>query len=86
MARHKQAMKRHRQSLMRRERNRAAISHLRGLVKQARASIATGKPDEAIIKAAAQAFDRAVSKGMLRKRTASRRISRLTRAAHRPQS
>ena len=83
MARHKQALKRHRQNLKRRERNRAVISNLRGIVKKARASIATGKPDEAALKDATMAFDRAVSKGALKKRTASRRISRLARAANR---
>jgi len=86
VARHKQAVKRHRQSLKRRLRNRNVISNLRGLVKEARASIAAGKPDDAVIKAATRAFDRAVSKGALKKRTASRRVSRLMRAAGRPQS
>lgn len=82
MANHKQAIKRHRQNTKRRTRNRAALSHLRTLVKRARASIASGKPDPEVIKAATTAFDRAVTKGVLHKRTASRRVSRMTRAAN----
>ncbi len=83
MANHKQAIKRHRQSLKRRDRNRSAKSNLRGLIKQARASIAAGKPNDEFMAKATQALNRAATKGVLHKRTASRRISRLTQAANR---
>ena len=83
MANHKQALKRHKQNIKRRNRNRAIMSRLRGLIKNARASIATGKPDPEVIARATRALDAAVSKGVMHKRTASRRVSRLVKAAAR---
>jgi small subunit ribosomal protein S20 len=83
VANHKQAIKRHRQSQKRRARNRAVVSTLRGLVKKARSAIAAGAPGDKSVAEATQAFDRAVSKGVLHKRTASRRVSRLAKAANR---
>lgn len=83
MANHKQAIKRHRQNQKRRARNRAVVSTLRGLVKKARSAIAAGSPGDASVAEASKAFDRAVSKGVLHKRTASRRVSRLAKAANR---
>lgn len=85
MANHKQAIKRHRQSVKRRNRNRAITTRLRGLIKTARASIATGKPDEALVKAATRALDRAASQGIMHKRTASRRVGRMVQAFKRAQ-
>ena len=82
MANHKQALKRHRQNVNRRVRNRSVQSNLRGLVKQARTAIAAGAPDDKKISDATRAFNRAASKGVLHKRTAARRISRMMRAAN----
>ena len=83
MASHKSAWKRHLQSEKRRERNRAAKSALKGQVKKARAEIEAGKgsPVAGEVKTAVQAIARAKSKGVLHKRTAARRTSRLMKAA-----
>ncbi|MFH1808476.1 MAG: 30S ribosomal protein S20 [Pseudomonadota bacterium] len=86
MANHKQAIKRHKQNETRRVRNRAVVSNLRGLVKKARTSIAAGAPGDKSVTEASQAFDRAVTKGAMHKRTASRRVSRLMKAANRAKS
>lgn len=85
MANHKQALKRHRQNVKQRARNRAIMTRLRGLIKTARASIATGKPDPALVSAATKALDRAASQGVMHKRTASRRVGRLVQASKRTQ-
>lgn len=83
MASHKSAWKRYLQSEKRRERNRVAKSQLKTQVKKARAEITAGKssPVAGDVKAAVQALAQAKSKGVLHKRTASRRISRLMKAA-----
>ncbi len=83
MATHKSAWKRHLQSVKRRERNRAVKSQLKSHVKDARAEITAGKasPVAGEVKSAVQAIARAKSKGVLHKRTAARRTSRLMKAA-----
>jgi small subunit ribosomal protein S20 len=84
MATHKSAWKRHLQSEKRRERNRAVKSALKGQVKKARAEIAAGKasPVAGEVQSAVAALARAKTKGVLHKRTAARRISRLMKAAN----
>lgn len=74
------AKKRHRQSLKRRERNRAVRSTTRGAVKKAVAA-AAGPPQEAAEaqRRAQQIIDVAARKGVLHKRTAARKKSRLAR-------
>jgi small subunit ribosomal protein S20 len=83
MASHKSAWKRHLQSEKRRERNRTVKSALKTQVKKARAEIDAGKasPVAGEVKTAVQALAHAKSKGVLHKRTASRRISRIMKAA-----
>lgn len=83
MATHKSAWKRHLQSEKRRERNRAFKSALKTQVKSARAEITSGKasPVAGEVKEAVRALARARSKGVLHKRTAARRMSRLMKAA-----
>lgn len=85
MANHKSALKRYRQSEKRREENRTQRSALRTQVKKARAEIGTGNASAVAgdVKAAVQALAKAGSKGILHKRTAARRISRLMKAANR---
>jgi len=79
LATHKSALKRHRQSLKRHARNAAEKSRIRTLVKKVREAIdrkdAGGAVDE--LKIAARALDKAVSKGVLHRNSASRRLSRL---------
>lgn len=77
----KQAAKRNRQRDRRRLNNRLVLGAMRTQIKRARAAITEGAPDVAErIKSAVSAIDRAVTKGSLKRRTASRYISRLVRA------
>jgi small subunit ribosomal protein S20 len=80
MANTKSAKKRARQTVGRTERNRARTSRIRTYVKKVETAIATGdKPAaEAALKAAEPEVARGVTKGVLHKNTAARKISRLT--------
>lgn len=83
MANHQSAIKRHKQSEKRRLRNASTRSTLRTAVKKAAEAATAGKAEEtaASLKAAIVLLDKAVSKGVLHRNTASRKISRLTKAA-----
>jgi small subunit ribosomal protein S20 len=78
VANHKSAIKRVRQSEDRRVRNRAVKTRLKNVVKIARQTAAGGgaEPSE-IFKEAQSAIDKAAKKGVIHKRTASRKIARL---------
>ncbi len=81
MANHKSAVKRARQSVKRNLRNRAQFSAARGTVKKAEAAlaakdVATAAPS---LKMAESALARLAQKGVIKKKTASRKISRLTK-------
>ncbi len=79
MANHASAKKRSRQALKRNERNTARMSRIRSFVRQAREAIAgddKAKADSAFKKAMSE-LQCGVSKGLIKKNTASRRISRL---------
>lgn len=80
MANHLQAKKRARQNEKRMARNRHFRSTLRTHVKQVRAHLAAGEaaPANEALRLAIKHLDRAVTKGILHRRTASRMISRLT--------
>lgn len=85
MAIHPSAIKRHRQSLKRRARNRDAKSRIRTLIKKAKQAIEM-KDQEAVsvqLREANRALDVAVSKGILKRNTASRWFSRLSQLASR---
>jgi small subunit ribosomal protein S20 len=84
LAKHESAIKRHRQSLKLRERNQRVRSKIRTLIKRVRTAVAAKNRDVAVtqLKEANRALDKAVSKGALKKNTASRGISRLARAVH----
>jgi len=77
------AQKQNRKMIKNRARNRAAMGTLRTAVKKARAAVDAKSADSAkLIKAAVSIVDSAVSKGILKRRTASRYVSRLqTRVA-----
>lgn len=79
MANNPSAEKRNRQNIKRRARNKAALSALRTAVKKARNAI-DGKAETAadLKKSAISIIDRAVSKGVLKRETASRYVSRLS--------
>ena len=79
MANNKSANKRIRQTEKRRLRNRLVIGSMRTAVKRARVAIDEKAANAAeLIRAASSKIDKAVSKGSLRRTTASRYISRLT--------
>ncbi len=82
MANHPSALKRHRQSEKRRIRNRAIKTRLRRLVRDVRAAVSTRDLAAARerLATAARALDKAVTKGVLHRNNAARRISRLARA------
>ena len=81
MAQHKSAEKRIRQTKRRTEVNRARTSRMRTAVKEAEAAVAGGDKTKAL--AALQASEpemmRAVRKGLIKKNTVSRKISRLAK-------
>ncbi len=81
MARNKQAMKRHRQSLKRRARNRHYKSTMRTFVKRVRLAAAEGDGGKAK-KALAEAMriiDKVAGKGIVHRNAAARTKSRLAR-------
>lgn len=82
MANHPSADKRNRQRLVRAERNQAVRSSLRTAVKKARTAIAAGDAAaaKAPVAAASVALAKAVSKGVLHTRNASRTTSRIQSA------
>ncbi len=78
MAHHASAKKRHRQSLVRRERNRHLRSGVRNAVRRLRRAAAQGDPGlETHLRGAEQLLRRASSKGVLHRKTVSRTVSRL---------
>ena len=81
MAHPPSAKKRHRQSLVRRERNQASRTAARSAVRSAREAVASGVQDEAeaAIRRAGSLLDRAARKGTLHPNNAARRKSRLAR-------
>ena len=85
MAAHPSVIKRHKQSLKRRARNVETKSKLRTLIKKTRQAIA--EPDSASMSAHLRtlnkALGKAVSKGIIKRKTASRWLSRLSRSAAR---
>ena len=82
MARIKSGIKRHKQSLKRRARNRHVRSTVKTAIKNVRSEIAegTGEKGAELLRAAAAVLARAGSKGVLHKKTASRKVSRLAKA------
>lgn len=85
MANHKSAIKRIRQNQERYTRNRYWRSTLRTAVKKVRTAIETGDVGAAQeqLRGAIRTIDRVASKGVIHKRQASRRISRLTLSVNR---
>jgi small subunit ribosomal protein S20 len=69
-----------RSSKRRQARNQLVLTSLKTLVKKMNTALAAKKLDEAkdLLHKTTSAFDRAVTKGVLHRNTASRKISRLT--------
>ena len=86
MANHPSAEKRNRQRLRRRERNVAQMSKMRTQVKKVQGDLSDGKkPGKDSLQEAIRLLDKAAQKGIVKRKTASRKISRLTRAAAKQQ-
>ncbi len=81
MATHKSAEKRDRQSKVRRERNIAAKSAIKTKVKSVVAAVESKNKENSVnmLKATVPALAKAAAKGLIHKKNASRKISRLTR-------
>ncbi|MBA3008688.1 MAG: 30S ribosomal protein S20 [Proteobacteria bacterium] len=78
MANHKSAKKRAKQSQVRRMRNRSAKTTLKNLEKSLRAAQETGADTkDELMKQTQSAIHKAAKKGIIHKKTASRKISRL---------
>ncbi len=87
MANHKSALKRAGQNERRRLRNRAVQTRVKNVVKNARTAMAQ-QADDVIgqVTTAQSAIDKAAKKGVLHKRTAARKISRLAKKANSQQA
>lgn len=85
MANHKSAIKEHRQSLVRRDRNRFKRARMRSAIKSLRKQIADGQADEAkaALPGVLSLVDRTARHGAIEPNAASRYKSRLTLAVNR---
>jgi len=81
LANHKSALKRNKQSIARNARNTHIRSTMRTYVKQVREAVAAGDLEAAktAMERATPYIDKAASKGVIHKATASRKISRLSK-------
>lgn len=84
MANHPSAEKRNRQRIKRTIKNRAVKSSVRTIVKRVRVALSASEKAAAqtALKVAIVALDKAASKGVIPKKTASRKISRLSAQVH----
>ncbi|MBI5560932.1 MAG: 30S ribosomal protein S20 [Deltaproteobacteria bacterium] len=82
MATHASAIKRHKQSEKRNLRNKAVKAAIKTATRNLRGALANGKKEEAgvLLKTAVSLLDKAVTRGVLHRNNASRRVSRLTSA------
>ena len=81
MANHKSAVKRHKQSLVRRDRNRTAKSVLKTVIKKVETAVAGKNAEEAVtsLKTAVITLDKAARKGIIHDNMAARNKSRLSK-------
>lgn len=80
MANHRSAIKRHKQSLKKNLRNTAIKSTIKTIVKKVRESVKGNDSTAAVLhlKKATSLLDSAVTKGVLHRNNASRKVSRLS--------
>jgi small subunit ribosomal protein S20 len=85
LAEHPSVVKRHRQSLKKRARNIDSKSRIRTLIKKTRQAIDAKNQESAAVqlRAVNKALRKALSKGTIKRNTASRWLSRLSRATSR---
>lgn len=88
MANHKSALKRDRQSKVRRLRNRINKSKVKNAVGVVEEAIEAGSEEQAreALKKAASVIQKTASKGTIHKKTASRKVSRLTKRVNQIQA
>ncbi|ROQ91091.1 30S ribosomal protein S20 [Desulfosoma caldarium] len=81
MANHKSALKRARQSEVRRMRNRARKSRMKTAIRKLEEAIRTNAVDEAVVRLreATSIIAKTAAKGTIHRNTAARKISRLTK-------
>lgn len=81
MANHKSAFKRARQNEIRRLRNKSVKTRVKNIVKDVRLSVSENSKEAALKKLdiAKSNIDGAAQKGVIHKKTASRKISRLSK-------
>lgn len=84
MANHKSALKRHRQSLKARERNKAVKTRVKNATKAVRAAVELKDSDNAskALSTAYSVIDKAAKKKVIHWRAAARKLSRLSRAVN----
>jgi len=84
LANHKSAIKRARQSEEQRVRNRSRKTRMKNVIRDLDEAIAGKSPEKAAeqLKKAISVIAKTASKGVVHKNTASRKISRLTRAVN----
>ncbi|MCK9240413.1 30S ribosomal protein S20 [Desulfocurvus sp.] len=84
MANHKSAIKRHRQSLKRRDRNRAVKTRIKNVVKAVRLAVEAKDKEQAqaALATATAVLDKAATKKVVHWRTAARKVSRLSLAVN----
>lgn len=81
MANHKSALKRARQNVVRRLRNKSVRTRVKSAVKNVRAAVSDNLQDNLAqeLNLAKSIIDNAAKKGTIHKRTAARKISRLSK-------
>jgi small subunit ribosomal protein S20 len=79
MANIKSQEKRNRQNVVRRERNKSVTSDLKTAVIKVQAAAEAGEPTAELIRQAQRKIDVATTKGVLHKKTADRKKSRLAK-------
>ncbi len=81
MANHKSALKRARQNIVRRMRNKSVRTRVKSVVKDVRAAAAENSAEKAAqeLNQAKSVIARAAKKGVIHKKTAARKISRLAK-------
>ena len=85
MANHKSAIKRDRQSKVRRMRNRVNKSKMKTAIRRVEEALVAGSEEQAqeALKIAVPIIQKTSSKGSVHQKTASRKISRLTKRVNR---
>jgi small subunit ribosomal protein S20 len=81
LANHKSALKRARQAETKRLRNKATKTRVKNVVKDVRMAAGDAANDQTVntLNAAKSAIDKAAKKGVIHRRTAGRKISRLSK-------